>query len=171
MDGHFKEVIDKVLKEQGLDVFLTVWRNLVLLVVQLAHRRPEIPVFLFYFLSLTLLLILLHIIIRDMPPLFFSKGQTLMTGSILINLAIFYIAIIVKIVIIITVMWGDKRYQDQPLLQNGSANFSKNHPAQTPKNKGKPNIPLPNSRRSVTPTRVQERVTTSPLRLPLERAI
>jgi len=68
-------------------------------------------------------------------------------------------------------MWADKRYQDQPLLHNGSANFPKNHPTQTPKNRGKPNIPLPNSRRSVTPTRVQERVTTSPLRFPLERAI
>jgi len=49
-------------------VFLAVWRNLVLLVVQLAHGWPKLPFLLFYLLSLTLLLILLHIIIEHRPP-------------------------------------------------------------------------------------------------------
>ena len=67
-------------------------------------------------------------------------------------------------------MWADKRYNDQPLTQHGSINAKNNAPL-TPRNKIKPNVPLPNSRRSVTPTRVQERTTTSPLRVPLERAV
>ena len=68
------------------------------------------------------------------------------------------------IVIILTVMWEKKQQE-----QNGLP--LRNSQLLTPRSKLKPNVPLPNSRRSITPTRTQERVSISPLRAPLERAI
>ena len=41
----------------------------------------------------------------------------------------------------------------------------------TPRAKQKPNIPMDVTRRSTTPSRLQERVSNSPLRVPLEKAI
>ena len=64
-------------------------------------------------------------------------------------------------------MWTGKRYQEQPT----GTHSVQTQGQLTPRNKHKPNIPLPNSRRSITPSRVQERVSTSPLRGPLEKAI
>ena len=52
-------------------------------------------------------------------------------------------------------MWGEKRYNDQPMTANGSVNMQRQSGHQTPRNKNRPNIPLPNSRRSITPSRVQ----------------
>lgn len=43
---------------------------------------------------------------------------------------------------------------------------------QTPRGgNSRPNIPIDTSRRSTTPTRIQERVSNSPLKAPLEKAI
>jgi hypothetical protein len=42
---------------------------------------------------------------------------------------------------------------------------------QTPKVANRPNIPIDTSRRSTTPTRIQERVSNSPLKTPLQNAI
>ena len=71
------------------------------------------------------------------------------------------------IVIILTVMWAEKRYNDSTPWSQTSAQTSKNNSQLTPRSKLKPNVPLPNTRRSITPSRMQERVNTSPLRVPL----
>jgi|688.fasta_scaffold1229376_1 hypothetical protein len=42
---------------------------------------------------------------------------------------------------------------------------------QTPKGNNRPNIPIDNSRRSTTPSRIQERVSNSPLKTPLQNAV
>jgi len=42
---------------------------------------------------------------------------------------------------------------------------------QTPRGTNKPNIPIDTSRRSTTPSRIQERVSNSPLKVPLSNAI
>ena len=68
-------------------------------------------------------------------------------------------------------MYTEKRYSETATWYNGSTQGSRVNGQQTPRAKGKPNVPLPNSRRSVTPTKMQERVSSSPLRMPLERAI
>lgn len=67
-------------------------------------------------------------------------------------------------------MWSDKRYNEQNSWYNTSTQGSKISQL-TPRSKARPNVPLPNSRRSITPSKIQERVTASPLRAPLERAI
>lgn len=72
-----------------------------------------------------------------------------------------------SILILLTVMWTEKRYNEQQNWPNGSNVSYKQNTQQTPRAKIKPGIPLPNSRRSITPSRVQERVTASPLRVPL----
>ena len=69
-------------------------------------------------------------------------------------------------------MWTEKRYNEPQNWQNGSNTNYKINVQNTPRNQNnKPNIPLPNSRRLVTPTRMQERVSASPLRVPLGNAI
>jgi hypothetical protein len=66
-------------------------------------------------------------------------------------------------------MWAEKKSRDQGNWQYTSTSM---RPQQqlTPRQKQKPNVPLPN-RNNLTPSRIEERVATSPLRLPLENAI
>lgn len=64
-------------------------------------------------------------------------------------------------------MWSEKRYNEQASWHNTSTQGSRVNPQLTPRSKLKPNIPLPNSRRSITPSKIQERVSASPLRVPL----
>jgi len=51
-------------------------------------------------------------------------------------------------------MWTDRKQTDQILLPD---NFTNNKNAQqlTPRSKQRPNIPLPNQRKSITPSRIQ----------------
>jgi len=60
-------------------------------------------------------------------------------------------------------MMPDRKFSNQ----NGYSNNSRVMPQQTPRAKNKPQVPLPNSCRSVTPSRVQDRLASSPLRVPL----
>lgn len=53
-----------------------------------------------------------------------------------------------------------------------TGNFrTSNQFSQIPKNINRPNIPIDNSRRSTTPSRIQERVSNSPLKTPLHNAV
>jgi len=61
----------------------------------------------------------------------------------------------------------ERRIADNIWLTGSRNKISGN---QTPRAKQKPFVPLP-ARKSVTPSRVNERVASSPLKLPLERAI
>lgn len=68
-------------------------------------------------------------------------------------------------------MWAEKKAREQNNWQYTSTNMNRQQQQQlTPRQKQRPNIPLPN-RNNLTPSRIEERVTTSPLRLPLENAI
>jgi hypothetical protein len=67
-------------------------------------------------------------------------------------------------------MQPDRRFNNNQSAYN-TTNSSRAGPQQTPRNKNKPQVPLPNSRRSITPLRVHDRLASSPLRAPLESAI
>lgn len=68
-------------------------------------------------------------------------------------------------------MWAEKKSREQANWQYTSTNINRQQQQQlTPRQKQRPNVPLPN-RNNLTPSRIEERVTTSPLRLPLENAI
>lgn len=68
-------------------------------------------------------------------------------------------------------MWADRKSKDLNNWQYTSTNIRQQTQQQlTPRQKQKPNIPLPN-RNNLTPSRIEERVTTSPLRQPLVNAI
>ena len=60
VNGDFKEVVDEVLQQQRIDVFLAVGRDLVLFVVQFAGDRSEVFILLFYLLSFPLFLGFAH---------------------------------------------------------------------------------------------------------------
>jgi hypothetical protein len=67
-------------------------------------------------------------------------------------------------------MQPDRRFNNNQSAYTTSCN-SRAGPQQTPRTKTKPQVPLPNSRRSITPSRVHDRLASSPLRAPLESAI
>ncbi len=63
-------------------------------------------------------------------------------------------------------MWTDRKTIDLGNWTNSSAN-SRVSGNLTPRTKQKPNIPIQSQRRSITPSRMSERVTSSPLKIPL----
>ena len=65
-------------------------------------------------------------------------------------------------------MLGDRKYNDQIVFpSNASSSRLTSH--HTPRHKQRPNPPLP--RKSITPSRIQDRINSSPLRGPLENVI
>lgn len=65
-------------------------------------------------------------------------------------------------------MLGDRKYNDQIVFPS-NASSSRLTPQHTPRPKQRPNPPLP--RKSITPSRIQDRLNSSPLRGPLENVI
>lgn len=62
-------------------------------------------------------------------------------------------------------MWVEKKSREQA-YQNTSSSNQKYQQQMTPRQKNRPNVPLPN-KNNLTPSRIEERYSTSPLRAPL----
>lgn len=66
-------------------------------------------------------------------------------------------------------MWAERKSRDQIYI-NTSTSQQKLQQQMTPRQKNRPHVPLP-SKNNLTPSRIEERYSTSPLRVPLESAI
>jgi hypothetical protein len=65
-------------------------------------------------------------------------------------------------------MWAEKKSKEHQWQNTSSSNHK--YQQMTPRQKNRPNVPLPN-KNNLTPSRLEERYSTSPLRVPLESAI